>query len=101
MYILHGAEIFEFVDGPSGAVFVLDEQSLVLEDESMDFTTSLRRLTSSDREQENLFEACYASQLGISAAQRLTLTHLQLLTPRVIGCFEGIIIDVKPGNNLL
>lgn len=61
MYILHGAEVFEFADGPAGVVFVLDAQSLILEDESMDFTTSLRRLTSGEGERENLFEACYAN----------------------------------------
>lgn len=79
---------------------------MIFEDESMDFTESLKFLLQPESEIDSHQSSdigsivCYSEQMR-HIQTSLTSIHLPLLSPRIISRFEGIITEVKVGNNLL
>ncbi|KAL4494089.1 hypothetical protein ABPG72_016045 [Tetrahymena utriculariae] len=121
-YIMHNVQIFQMLNKSSNQIgninsgkqsqdliqsytdcqiyYVIDESSQVLEDDSMDFISTLTRLSDSFASNEFVFETNYSIQIS-QMPKPLNTTHFKLLQPKVVNSFEGIILQVQEGKNIL
>ncbi|EAR87391.2 telomerase-associated protein p75 (macronuclear) [Tetrahymena thermophila SB210] len=118
-YIMHNVQVFqmlnknknnnvvEFMDSEDlqssvdcQLYYLIDESSHVLEDDSMDFISTLTRLSDSFNSNEFVFETNYSIQIS-QMPKPLNTTHFKLLQPKVVNSFEGVILQVQEGKNIL
>ncbi|KAL4465940.1 hypothetical protein ABPG74_004177 [Tetrahymena malaccensis] len=122
-YIMHNVQVFQMLNKSSNMIgnaissvkqsqdiiqnlmdsqlyYVVDESSQVLEDDSMDFISTLTRLSDSFTSNEFVFETNYSIQIS-QMPKPLNTTHFKLLQPKVVNSFEGVILQVQEGKNIL